>query len=116
MLPDHRDGSSLWSHSPGEFLLHAVPHYLILCLFPHLQLNLQQADQVTFYTNIEEAAGSDDSLVTFSQAIFDLSNAQNKTDAAKLYSYLSDPNTVATVFAPMDDVSHYRDGRETACC
>lgn len=58
-----------------------------------------------FYTNVEEAVGSDDSLITFSQTLFDLSNAKNKTDAAKLYAYLTNPNTVATVFAPTDDVS-----------
>lgn len=58
------------------------------------QLNLKQADAVKFYTTIDEATGYDDSLSTVYNAIQD----------SGLSAYAGDPKTVATLFAPTDDV------------
>jgi hypothetical protein len=59
------------------------------------QLNLKQADAVKFYTNMDEALGWDDSLTTLYGAIAD----------AGLGDYMFDAKTVATLFAPSDNVS-----------
>ena len=64
-------------------------------LFHHLQLNLKQAQAVKFLTNVNDAMGYDDSLATMYQL----------TQDSKLANYLASKNTVATVFAPVDDVS-----------
>jgi hypothetical protein len=60
-----------------------------------LQLNLQQADKVMFFKSLEEAVGSVEDMSTLYSAIGD----------AGLSSYLSNSKTVATLFAPSDDVS-----------
>jgi hypothetical protein len=58
-------------------------------------LNLKQAQAVKFLTTLEEAAGYDDSLSTMYRLIQD----------SDIAAYMADKKTVATVFAPVDDVS-----------
>lgn len=62
-----------------------------------LQLNLKQAQAVKFLTTLEEATGYDESLSTMYRLIQD--------SDSKLANMLADKKTVATVFAPVDDVS-----------
>jgi hypothetical protein len=63
--------------------------------FSVAQLNLKQAQAVKFLTTIEEATGYDESLSTMYQLVQDSS----------LTDFFADKKTVATVFAPVDDVS-----------
>lgn len=65
------------------------------CLCSSPQLNLKQAQAVKFLTTIEEATGYDESLSTMYQLVQDSS----------LTDFFADKKTVATVFAPVDDVS-----------
>jgi hypothetical protein len=65
--------------------------------FHTLQLNLKQAQAVKFLTTIEEATGYDDSLSTMYQLIQDADKS--------IGNMMADKKTVATVFAPVDDVS-----------
>lgn len=65
-----------------------------------LQLNLKQAQAVKFLTTIEEATGYDESLSTMYRLIQDSDSG--------LANVLADKTTVATVFAPVDDVSQFR--------
>jgi hypothetical protein len=69
----------------------------VLC---SLQLNLKQAEAVRFLTSLNDATGYDDSLTTMYRLI----------QESSIDKYLSDKNTRATLFAPVDDVS-----RGSAC-
>jgi hypothetical protein len=62
-----------------------------------VQLNLKQAQAVKFLTTVEEATGYDESLSTMYRLIQDSDSS--------LANILADKTTVATVFAPVDDVS-----------
>jgi hypothetical protein len=84
---------SLRHYSIGGSCLYALRHPPFLCFCP--QLNLKQAQAVKFLTTIEEATGYDDSLSTMYQLVQDSS----------LTDFFADKKTVATVFAPVDDVS-----------